>query len=164
MVRRTSVPRARARISSWALALAALGLSVFGLAALSPGAALAASTCTLPHGVQHVVILQFDNVHSERDNPNVPSDLEQMPALRSFITGNGTLLTNDHTVLISHTSNGIVATETGLYPDRNGITVGNSYQYFDSKDNASAGGNVGGSGFSSAFKYWTDPVATDDST
>ena len=32
------------------------------------------------------MILQFDNVHSERDNPNVPSDLEQMPALRSFLT------------------------------------------------------------------------------
>jgi hypothetical protein len=65
-----------------------------------------------------VIILQFDNVHSERDNASVPSDLEQMPALRSFITTNGTLLTNDHTVLISHTVNGIVSTETGLYPDR----------------------------------------------
>ena len=50
-----------------------------------------------------------------------------MPALRSFLTSNGTLLTNDHTILISHTAGGIVATETGLYPDRNGVTVGNSY-------------------------------------
>ncbi|HXO08061.1 MAG TPA: hypothetical protein VN880_08515 [Solirubrobacteraceae bacterium] len=151
-MRRTSVPRARARISSWALAVAALGLSVFGLAALSPGTALAASTCTLPHGVKHVVILQFDNVHSERDNPNVPSDLEQMPALRNFITSNGTLLTNDHTVLISHTSGGIVSTETGLYPDRNGITVGNTYVFSDPAESS-------GSGFSSAFKYWTDPTS-----
>ena len=104
-----------------------------------------------------MVILQFDNVHSERDNPNVPSDLEQMPALRNFITSNGTLLTNDHTILISHTAKGIVSTETGLYPDRNGVTVGNSYQYFD--PNAPTNGNVGGSDFTSAFKYWTDPVA-----
>ncbi|MGZ4184929.1 MAG: hypothetical protein ACXVVQ_03985 [Solirubrobacteraceae bacterium] len=87
-----------------------------------------ARRCNLGNGVQHVVVLQFDNVHSERDNPNVPSDLEQMPALRNFLTSNGTLLTNDHTILISHTVNGIVSTETGLYPDRNGVTVGNSYQ------------------------------------
>lgn len=131
---------------------------MFGLATLSPGAALAASTCTLPHGVQHVVILQFDNVHSERDNPNVPSDLEQMPALRNFITGDGTLLTNDHTVLVSHTSGGIVSTETGLYPDRNGITAGNTYVFSDPSQSS-------GSGFSSAFKYWTDPTsASDDNT
>ena len=28
--------------------------------------------------VQHVIYLQFDNTHYNRDNPNVPSDLEQM--------------------------------------------------------------------------------------
>jgi hypothetical protein len=152
MVRRTCVSRVRARMSLWAVGLGAFGLSALGLSALSPGAALAAGTCSLPNGVHHVVILQFDNVHSERDNPNVPSDLEQMPALRSFITGNGTLLTNDHTVLISHTSGGIVSTETGLYPDRNGITVGNTYVFSEPSQ-------ASGSGFSSAFKYWTDPTS-----
>jgi len=152
----------RARL--YALGLAVAGLWLAGLAGVSPGTALATSACNLGHGIQHVVILQFDNVHSERDNSGVPSDLEQMPALRSFITSNGTLLTNDHTVLISHTVNGIVSTATGLYPDRDGITVGNSYQYFD--PNAPTNGNVGGSDFTSAFKYWTDPVATNgtDST
>jgi len=145
----------RARLFSLGLAIA--GLWTVGLAGASPGTALASSTCNLGHGVQHVIILQFDNVHSERDNQSVPSDLEQMPALRNFITSNGTLLTDDHTVLISHTVNGIVSTATGLYPDRNGITVGNSYQYFD--PNAPTNGNVGGSDFTSAFKYWTDPVA-----
>ena len=60
--------------------------------------------CPLANGIKHVIIVQFDNTHSERDNPNVPSDLEQIPALRNFITSNGTLLTDDHTVLISHTS------------------------------------------------------------
>ena len=108
------------------------------------------------------MILQFDNVHSERDNQSVPSDLEQMPALRNFLTSNGTLLTNDHTILISHTVNGIVSTETGLYPDRNGVTVGNSYQVFD--PNAPTNGNVGGSDFTSAFKYWTDPVGVGGDT
>ena len=41
--------------------------------------------------------MQFDNVHFLRDNPNVPSDLEQMPNLLNFMKDNGTLLTNDHT-------------------------------------------------------------------
>jgi hypothetical protein len=33
-------------------------------------------------GIKHVIYIQFDNVHS-RDNPNVPSDLEQIPQLIS---------------------------------------------------------------------------------
>jgi hypothetical protein len=61
--------------------------------------------------IQHVIYLIFDNVHFLRDNPNVPSDLEQMPNLLNFIRGNGTLLTNNHTVLISHTGNGILTQE-----------------------------------------------------
>ena len=32
-------------------------------------------------GIQHVIYIQFDNTHFLRDNPNVPSDLEQMPHL-----------------------------------------------------------------------------------
>ena len=47
--------------------------------------------------IQHLIYLQFDNVHFTRDNPNVPSDLEQMPNLLNFITGNGVLMTNHHT-------------------------------------------------------------------
>ena len=43
---------------------------------------------------------------------------------------NGTLFTNDHTILISHTAGGILASLTGLYPDRNGQTVSNSYDYY----------------------------------
>src|SRR5262249_12484671 len=53
--------------------------------------------------IKHLIYLQFDNTHFRRDNPNVPSDLEQMPHLLNFLKGNGTLLTNDHTILISHT-------------------------------------------------------------
>ncbi len=132
----------------WVVA-GALALAVAG----SPATARAASTCELGPGgqVKHVIVLQFDNTHLARDAGGVPSDLEQMPALKGFLEDNGTLLSNDHTVLISHTAGGIVSTETGLYPDRNGLTVSNSYEFFD---------KLAGSGvnFSSAFKYWTDPT------
>ena len=37
-----------------------------------------------------------------------PSDLEQMPHLLNFLKDNGTLFTNDHTILISHTAGGIL--------------------------------------------------------
>ncbi len=97
--------------------------------------------------IKHVIYLQFDNVHWRRDNPNVPSDLEQMPHLLDFMTKNGTFNTNDHTVLISHTGGGILSTLTGLYPDRHGQAVSNSYGYFTPAP---------GVGFSSSFKYWTD--------
>jgi len=81
------------------------------------------TNCGLRHNTKHVVYLIFDNVHFLRDNPNVPSDLEQMPHLLNFIRGNGTLLTNDHTVLISHTGNGILTSLTGMYSDRHGQAV-----------------------------------------
>src|SRR5262249_1025871 len=75
--------------------------------------------------IKQVIYIQFDNTHFRRDNPNVPSDLEQMPHLLNFIRGNGTLLANDHTVLISHTATGILTSLTGVYPDRIGQPVSN---------------------------------------
>ena len=54
--------------------------------------------------VKHVIYIQFDNVHFMRDNPNVPSDLEQMPHLLNFIQNNGVMLSNHHTPLIAHTA------------------------------------------------------------
>jgi hypothetical protein len=99
--------------------------------------------------IQHVIYLIFDNVHFLRDNPNVPSDLEQMPNLLNFIRSNGTLLTNNHTVLISHTANGILTNLTGMYSDRHGQSVANSYRYFKSDGTTLS---------SSSFKYWTDLV------
>src|SRR5438876_4744686 len=110
------------------------------------------STCRLgsPAGaVQHIIYLQFDNVHFSRDNPNVPSDLEQMPHLLNFLTSGGTLLTQQHTPLISHTGGNIVSIETGLYPDRHGLAVSNTYRYFTPPGPARTG---------VAFTYWTDPV------
>lgn len=99
--------------------------------------------------VQHVIYLQFDNVHFARDNPNVPSDLEQMPHLLNFLTSNGAFLTQQHTPLISHTGGDIVTIETGLYPDRQGLAVSNTYRYFTAAGPARTG---------VAFTYWTDPV------
>src|SRR6202051_4434628 len=77
-------------------------------------------------------------------------NLEQMPNLLRFITQNGTLDAGDHTVLISHTANDILTTETGLYSDHTGIFIGNSFGVFEP-----GGGAVD---FPSSFFYWTDSV------
>ena len=67
----------------------------FTAAAGTRGSAAAAITptpssgCQLGNGIKHVIEITFDNVHFNRDNPNVLSDLEQMPALENFITSNG---------------------------------------------------------------------------
>src|SRR5213592_1879992 len=117
---------------------------------------LAATGCQLnsPNGqIKHVIFTIFDNVHFLRDNPNVPSDLEQMPNLLNFIRSNGTLETNDHTVLISHTANGILTNLTGMYSDRHGQAVSNSFRYFKADGTTNS---------SSSFKYWTD--LTDDTS
>src|ERR1700751_5257258 len=97
--------------------------------------------------IKRVVYLQFDNVHLRRDNPNVPSDLEQMPHLLNFLQENGTLSGNHYTPLISHTAQDIVSSLTGLYGDRFGFTVANSYGWFKPD------GSIGG--FQSSFLYWT---------
>jgi hypothetical protein len=109
-----------------------------------------APRCQLANGVQHVVYIQFDNTHLLRDKAEVPSDLEQMPHLLNFMRGYGTVLNNDHTVLISHTAGGILSTLTGVYPDRHGQTVTNSYVRTSA---------AGAFSFPSAFTYWTDPVS-----
>ena len=100
--------------------------------------------------VKHVIYLQFDNTHYSRDRQNVASDLEQMPHLLNFLKGDGTLITHHHTVLISHTAGGILSSLTGLYPDRHGQAVSNSYDWFQAS---------GLPTFTSSFKYWTDTAA-----
>jgi len=119
-----------------------------GAVPLRPPAA--ASGCALSNGpIQHVIYIQFDNVHFSRDNPNVPSDLEQMPHLLNFIQNGGTLLSNHHTPLISHTANDILTSLTGVYPDRHGVAVANGYGFFNTD---------GSVGFTSAFLYWNDTI------
>ena len=107
--------------------------------------------------IQHVIYIQFDNVHFTRDNPNVPSDLEQMPNLLNFITQNGVLMTNHHTPLKSHTADDIITSETGVYGDKHGQPIANSFGWFTPP------GSAFFDGFASSFQYWTDIVnATTD--
>jgi hypothetical protein len=101
--------------------------------------------------IQHVVYIQFDNVHFRRDTQNVPSDLEQMSNLRNFLVDNGTVLTDHHTPLISHTSVDILTTLSGVYGEKMGAPIGNSLAFFNS---------TGGVSFPSTFEYWTDPLET----
>jgi hypothetical protein len=140
-------------------------IATLGWLLLASGVAVRAdAACQLnsPSGqLKHVVYVEFDNVHFTRDNPNVPSDLEQMPNLLNFITQNGTLDAGDHTVLISHTANDILTTETGLYSDDQGIFIANSFGVF--------GPGMTSVFFPSSFFYWTDLVsditpATKDNT
>ena len=131
-------------------AIAVLGLGTVQSATGKPPPPPGGS-CQFANGIKHVIQIQFDNTHFLRDNANVPSDLEQMPHLLNFIRGNGTLLTNDHTVLISHTATGILSTLTGVYPDRMGQPVSNSFRYF--KPDGTTNGGV-------SFAYWTAPVFT----
>jgi hypothetical protein len=146
------------------LAVAAGGALALGLMIATP--ALAAPTgpaapaarastvgsCTLANtasSVKHVIYIQFDNVHYTRDNPNVPSDLEQMPNLLNFITGNGTLISHEHTPLIAHTANDIVTSETGLYGNHQGMPIANEYNYYTPSGATDTAGS---------FAYWTDPI------
>src|SRR6476469_2509493 len=148
------------RTALLAVLVAACAAAALATGALSNGSttATASGPCQLgtkAGQVKHVIYLQFDNTHYRRDRANVASDLEQMPHLLNFLKGNGTLLTNDHTILISHTAGGILASLTGLYPDRNGQTVSNRYDYYRANGTPT---------FTSSFKYWTDTVdGSDDS-
>ncbi len=100
--------------------------------------------------IKRVIYLQFDNVHLRRDNPNVPSDLEQMPHLLNFLQDNGTVSGNHFTPLISHTAHDIVTSLTGVYGNRFGWTIANSYGFFRPD---------GSVGFQSSFLYWTGQSA-----
>ena len=130
------------------LALASLAALVLGA---STDAAAKQSHCKLDNGVEHIVYIQFDNVHFRRDNPNVPSDLEQIPNLLNFLENNGTFFTDHHTPLISHTSVDIITSLTGVYGDKFGVPIGNSIGLFNP--------TTGVASFASSFTYWTDVLA-----
>lgn len=117
-----------------------------------PATALASPRCRLQSArgeIRHVIYLTFDNTHLRRDNPNVPSDLEQMPHLLAFLRQEGALLSRHHTPLISHTATDLLTALTGLYGDRHGIPVSNSFRYFNPNGTSNPAG---------AFAYWTDPL------
>ena len=147
----------------WALRLCAIaaaaalvgGILTVGAGATGSRAGRAASgdpaaSCTLGNGVTHIVEITFDDTHFFRDDPNVPSDLELMPNLLSFIEQNGTLLSNNHTPLIAHSADDVLTTLTGLYGDRHGMPISDGYQSF----------NPGGTTDPAASPtYWTDPIS-----
>jgi hypothetical protein len=148
----------------------ALGLGLLALpAGASPASQVASArtantttttstTCALGasgSSIKHVIYIQFDNVHYTRDQANVPSDLEQMPNLLDFITGNGTLISHEHTPLIAHTADDIVTSETGLYGSDQGIPIANEYNYYTPSGTTDTAGS---------FAYWTDPIVDYDTT
>ena len=137
-------------------AIHSLFLTLSLVAIVSAPIMLHAQGCSLNSAggkIQHVIYVQFDNVHFTRDNPNVPSDLEQMPHLLNFFKSNGTFLTNHHTPLIAHTADDILTALTGVYPSRHGQAVANSFGFFPLP-----GTSTFFDGFASSFTYWTDLV------
>lgn len=149
------IRRARRAVALLAVAAISLGTPRTSVTAAAPAPepATPGGGCHInsphPGNIQHVIYIQFDNVHFTRDNPNVPSDLEQMPHLLNFIESNGALLTNHHTPLIAHTATDILTSLTGVYGDRHGVPISNSFRYF----NPNGTSNLGVS-----FAYWTDPI------
>jgi hypothetical protein len=130
-------------------ALGAAAPLLLGALLTTGGSGAAQANCGLQSAdgnIKHVIHIQFDNVHLRRDNPNVPSDLEQIPNLLNFMRDNGVVSGNHHTPLISHTATDILTVLTGTYGDRMGIPVANSYGFFRPD---------GSVGFSSSFSYWT---------
>jgi hypothetical protein len=147
-----------AAVASSAATIGMLGLAGTSMAATGGAVKAAApatladqtaASCHLGNGIKHVVQLTFDNVHYFRDNPNVPSDLEMMPNLLDFFLSNGSFLSNNHTPLIAHTADDILTTNTGLYGDRQGMPISNSYQAYNTDGTTDP---------ASSFAYWTDPV------
>jgi hypothetical protein len=134
-----------------ALAAAAVAVLVAVQVAGASGSkhADAQGSCHLGNGVQHVINLVFDNVHFSRDNPNVPSDLEQMPHLLDFLKQYGTVFSNSHTPLIAHTADDSLSIYTGLYGDRHGQPLTNSYKTYNPD---------GSTDPATSFTYWTSPI------
>jgi hypothetical protein len=113
------------------------------------GAGQALAACELHangNAIKRVVHIQLDNLHIDRDEPNVPSDLELMPHLREFFVADGTIGGNHQASLPAQPAPEIFTVLTGLLGDRTGIAVGDSYGSFQSD---------GSVAFASAFAYWT---------
>src|SRR5215472_1814550 len=147
-----------ARLAGMAAAGLLVAVSSAG-ATITSAAAGAKPSCDLESQgghIQHVVNVVFDNVHFTRDDPNVPSDLEQMPNLLNFITGNGTMVTHEHTPLISHTGTDILTSLTGLYGDQMGVPVSNAFGFYDTGLSGTPAGTR--ARFDSMFRYWTDTI------
>jgi len=80
----------------------------------------------------HVVYIIMDNVHY--------SDIAQMPHVMQFLQ-QGTTFKNDHTILSSHTQDGMLSDMTGQYPSQTGVPNQDFYE---------------GNGRFASFAYWTN--------
>src|SRR5258708_21573788 len=97
-----------------------LGVGAFQALRAPTKAQAATSGCQISSAkgdVQHVSYINFDNTHFTRDNPNVPSDLEQLPHLLNFIEGSGALLTDHPRPLISDTAPAILTALPRVHRD-----------------------------------------------
>jgi len=74
---------------------------------------------------------------------------EQLFTLLNFIQNNGVLMSNDHTVLISHTGDGHPDVTDRRLPGSYGQPVSNSFRYFKPDGTTQTG---------VSFAYWTAPL------
>ena len=139
----------RIRAGLMPLLLGALFLALDCIVTFSTGSGQALAACELRSRggvIKRVVQIELENVHLRRDNPNVPSDLEQMPHLRDFITRDGIIGSNHQTSPLAETATDALTILTGLHGDRMGVAIGDSSAAFRSD---------GSVGFASAVAYWT---------
>jgi hypothetical protein len=137
-------------VSPMALTITALPIAVVGSSPAS-----AAPSCTLANGVQHVVEITFDNVHILPRQPERPVGPRAHAAPQGLHREQRAMLSNNHTPLIAHTAEDSLAIYTGLYGDRHGMPISNSYRTYN------ADGTTNGAG---SFVYWTDPRTTTAAT
>jgi hypothetical protein len=148
-VRPVRVRHGQAVLAAGSLLVSTAVGAVAAVGSAAPAAGADPSGCQLGNGVKHVVEIVFDNVHFFRDNPNVPSDLEQMPHLLNFLTSHGTVFSNSHTPMIAHTADDSLTIYTGLYGDRHGQPVTNTYNVYNPD---------GSTDTATSFTYWTSPI------
>ncbi len=114
--------------------------------------ARAGATCALDSArgdIQRVIYVQFDDAHFRRDNPERALRPRADARAAQLHEEQGHLFTNDHTRLIAHTATGILMSLTGVYGDRMGVPVSNSFRYFNPNGTSSTG---------VSFAYWTDGI------
>jgi hypothetical protein len=148
-VRPGHVRQSKATLAAGSLLVSTAVGAVAAVGGAPPAAGADPSGCQLGNGVKHVVEIVFDNVHFFRDNPNVPSDLEQMPHLLNFLESNGTVFSNSHTPMIAHTADDSLTIYTGLYGDRHGQPLTNTYNVYNPD---------GSTDTATSFTYWTSPI------
>jgi len=135
--------RLKNKAAAWAIFLLLFASAAFS----SPLSAEAACSLSSPSSkIKRLIHIQFENLHLQRDDPAIPSDLERMPHLFSFLKEHGVLNANHHGVLSTQAATNMLSGISGLYPDRLGMPLAATYGSFNS---------AGSTDFDSAYAYWT---------